>query len=100
MQNVVALGDHKFIVLVIALELNLGIPLDIDGISAALEIALLASLQIGEGSDVAAAGRGGTWANVKELVRVPVDGRRRCKLPLVWLLGAVLYLPSAQVCAA
>ena len=53
MQNVVALGGHKFIVLVIALELNLGIPLDIDGISEALEIALLASLQIDEGSAVA-----------------------------------------------
>ena len=78
MQNVVALGDHKFIVLVIALELNLGIPLDIDGISEALEIALLARLQIDEGSAVAAAFmRGCTWRATEDVVRVPEDGRRR-----------------------
>ena len=98
MQSVIVLAAHKLIVLIFALGLDLGIPLCVERFSNVFEIALLVSLDIGEGFAVAAARSGSTRADVEELVRVPVDGRRRSQFELVSVLGAVLYLRCAQSC--
>ena len=63
-QNVVALGGHKFIVFIIALELNLGVPLCVNRLSDVLEIALLVDFQIGGSVTVAGAVGGGTQVGV------------------------------------
>ena len=98
MQNVIVLVAHKLIVLILALKLDLRIPLRVERLADVLENAILVNLKIDESSAVARAGRG-TWRVVDVIViRVPEYGRRRSQFEMVSVLGAVLYLRCAQSC--